>query len=83
MDNLELLDLALSKDKYNDEPVVYCPHCLSLKIMALGDISYCDECGCTETDSANIFMWEHLYFRKYGKKFLNLKKKDNGRANSY
>jgi hypothetical protein len=35
--------------EYNEEPVLYCEHCLSLKIRDAGleDLIYCDECGAT------------------------------------
>lgn len=52
---------------YNNEPVVYCKHCLSLKIMILdNDMDYCDNCGCTDTDTTDITSWEEMYKKKYG-----------------
>lgn len=52
---------------YNNEPVVYCKHCLSLKIMILDDnIDYCDDCGCTDTETTDITSWENMYKAKYG-----------------
>ena len=49
---------------------LYCKKCLSLKIMSLNDdIDYCDECGCTDTDSTDIETWRELYRKKYGKTF--------------
>lgn len=62
----------LSKSEYNAEPVVYCKNCLSLKIRVLEDnIDYCDECGCTDTNTANITLWEEMYKNKYGNHFIN------------
>lgn len=60
-------------NQYNDEPVLYCKHCLSLKIRDAGlkDLTYCDDCGSTDIESDNIFKWEEKYQNKYGFKFLN------------
>lgn len=60
----------LHNEDYNEEPVVYCRHCLSLKVMALNDnMDYCDICGCTDIDSTDIVSWEKMYEEKYGKPF--------------
>lgn len=59
-------------EDYNAVPVVYCKNCLSLKVMVLDDkVDYCDECGCTDTDSTDIESWEEMYKKKYGKNYLN------------
>lgn len=59
-------------DDYNAIPVVYCKNCLSLKVMMLDDkVDYCDDCGCTDTDSTDIESWEEMYKKKYGKTYLN------------
>lgn len=58
------------KEYYDVVPVVYCKNCLSLKVMVLNDkVDYCDECGCTDTDSTNIESWREMYKKKYGKPF--------------
>lgn len=57
--------------KYNDEPVLYCSRCLSLSIMGVGDMDYCDKCGSTEIASSSIEEWEELYVQRYGKKFID------------
>ena len=70
-----------SKD-YNDEPVFYCKSCLSLKIktVALGlDLDYCDECGCTDIEEANIEEWQALYRARYGFEYLTKELNNNGR----
>lgn len=55
-------------EDYDAIPVVYCKNCLSLKIMIWGDtVDYCDECGCTDTDSTNITSWKEMYSKRYGK----------------
>ena len=59
--------------KYDEEPVVYCKKCLSLRILRMGldDLVYCDNCGGTDTGELNIKEWETLYKNKYGFKYLN------------
>lgn len=59
----------LHKEDYNAEPVVYCKNCLSLRIMTLDNMDYCDECGCTDLDTTDIASWEKMYEKKYGKPF--------------
>lgn len=61
---------------YDDAPVVYCAHCLSLRIRSdQGIDDYCDVCGSTDMEMAGIDEWEELYERRYGKKFVNHKTK--------
>lgn len=71
MDNLKVE--TYTKADYNDEPVFYCKHCLSLKIRDAGlpDLLYCDECGSAEIKKAHSREWERLYKDKYGFKFLD------------
>lgn len=69
MDNLNNTREEHSKEYYDAVPVVYCKNCLSLKTMILNDIDYCDECGCTDTDSTDIESWREMYKEKYGKPF--------------
>lgn len=57
-------------NNYNDEPVLYCTHCLSLLIVDdeyVGD--YCLDCGCTDIAETHIEDWERIYMKKYRKKF--------------
>lgn len=57
-------------NEYDDIPVLYCKHCLSLLIKGdefVGD--YCAECGSTDIGEIQIEDWELLYLRKYKKKF--------------
>jgi len=57
---------ALTIEEYNAEPVYYCPHCLSLKIMPLdGVIDYCDECGYTEIETCQIEEWQEMYKNRF------------------
>ncbi len=64
----------LSHINYDDEPVVYCKHCLSLAVRILDDnVDYCDICGSTDTESADITSWEMMYKDKYGNYLINKK----------
>lgn len=58
---------------YNDEPVFYCKHCLSLKIRDAGlpDLLYCDDCGSADVLQTSIEEWEKMYKDKHGFKFLD------------
>lgn len=62
-----------SPEDYNQEPVYYCKHCLSLKIMRVAgmeDAEYCDECGSTNIEQASIQEWEKMYKDKHGVSYL-------------
>lgn len=59
---------------YNEEPVFYCKHCLSLKVRHIPrveDSEYCDGCGSTDVGKTSIEEWEKLYESKYGHKLLD------------
>lgn len=60
-----------NKEAYNNVPVAYCKHCLSLKVRGLDGMSYCDDCGSTDIDECHISEWEKMYEQKHGKSFLN------------
>lgn len=59
--------------EYNEEPVFYCKHCLSLKIRDAGlpDLLFCDDCSSADILSTSIEKWENLYKEKYGFRFLD------------
>jgi hypothetical protein len=59
-------------EDYNQEPVFYCRHCLSLRIMGVGktDESYCDDCGNTVIETTDIHTWENMWEERYGFKYL-------------
>lgn len=60
----------MKDNEYDDIPVYYCKHCLSLLIKAdefVGD--FCADCGSTDIGETLIEDWEKLYFKKYKKKF--------------
>lgn len=71
MVNLE--EKTVAHTDYNEEPVFYCKHCLSLKIRDAGlpDLLYCDDCGSSDVLSTSIEEWEKLYEEKHGFKFIN------------
>lgn len=64
------------KSIYNEEPVLYCSECYSLKIKHEDslDMDYCADCGCTEISSAQIEQWESLFKKRYGHKFVEKRK---------
>lgn len=73
-------DIVLSRkidvEKYNDEPVLYCPRCYSLNIQyedAIGS-DCCGECGCSDIEQTSIFVWEKMYIKRYGHPFCTQKK---------
>lgn len=61
-------------NEYDEEPVVYCAKCYSLKIRHEDnmDCDYCMDCGSTETKTASIEDWERLYEGRYGEKFVKV-----------
>lgn len=57
-------------NEYNQEPVFYCTHCLSLRVKSLDAyVDYCDHCGGTDIDSTDIFTWQKMYKARFGKDF--------------
>lgn len=62
-----------STEDYNEEPVLFCKECLSLKVKNYGDIDYCEECGSTEIESSDIHTWEEKYKERYKKEYLSNK----------
>lgn len=64
------MENKLSKEEYNNIPVVFCSRCLSLKIMIIGDMEYCSECSSTHVQEASIQEWEKLYIQKYHKPYV-------------
>lgn len=53
---------------YNEEPVYFCKQCLSLKVMRMSgmdDLCYCDKCGSTDIDTADIKVWQMKYEERY------------------
>jgi hypothetical protein len=53
----------MNKEQYNQEPVYYCTHCLSLDIELTdsedhNSLSFCGHCGATDIKSTDIHTWE-------------------------
>lgn len=59
-----------SHEEFNEEPVYYCKECLSLKILAIDNTEFCDDCGSSDILQTNIREWEKLYMNKYNHKFI-------------
>lgn len=60
--------------EYNEEDVFYCRRCLSLDIRFIGDMDYCEDCGSTDIAKDDIFVWENLCLKKYGRPSWDKKK---------
>lgn len=60
-------------NKYNEEPVYYCPHCMSLNIRDVAGTDYCEDCGSVDIKQSDIYSWEKMYEDKYGHKLVNIK----------
>ena len=70
--------MKTQQSNYNDEPVHYCKHCLSLSnpIVLDDGTEYCEFCGSTEFVDSHIDEWEKQFEQKYKQgKFLKLNKK--------
>lgn len=66
-------DLQDKQSDYNNEPVEYCTHCLSLAIRDVNGQPYCDKCGCTKTAKTDIHTWEKKYGAVYGGSYITKK----------
>jgi hypothetical protein len=57
---------------YDSEPIAYCAKCLSPKIKheAILDTDYCGDCGCSDIKEASVYVWESMYERKHGHKYV-------------
>ena len=63
-----------NRENYNNIPVFYCKHCLSLRVMSvpnMEELDYCDECGATDIAQTDIETWKELYKNKYGFDYLD------------
>lgn len=61
-------------EDFNDEPVYYCTHCLSLRIesvnLGIKDILYCGKCKDTDIGQTDFDTWDKMYVDKYGHHFM-------------
>lgn len=57
---------------YDSEPVTYCSRCYSLKIKyeETIDSDCCMDCGCSDVKESPIEVWEALYEKRYGHKYI-------------
>lgn len=60
-----------NKEEYNQIPLHYCEHCLSIKVLTFDDKSFCDDCGSMDIVATQVEEWEEMYKEKYGEKYLN------------
>ena len=60
-----------NSSQYEEEPVFYCEHCLSLHVMVTKyGTEYCAECGSTDIVNSDLETWKHKYMLKYGKALI-------------
>lgn len=72
----------LTKEQYNEIPVLYCKQCLSLKIMQVyGTIDYCDNCGSTDVEETDINSWEQKYIETNGEPYIIKENKNERKEN--
>jgi hypothetical protein len=59
----------------NEDEVFYCQHCISIKILIIPNTinCYCGECGNTDIFETPFDVWEKLYVKEYGKKYMEQK----------
>ena len=61
---------------YDDEPVLYCTNCLSLKVIKTTlpqtkqEQDYCGVCGDPNIEETDIETWEALYVSWYGEYYI-------------
>lgn len=75
------LSIRLHEEEDN---VLYCQHCLSLKIITIPDTvsSYCGFCGNTDLLEVHILEWEEFFFEDTGTSFIPGKEDEiQGRIN--
>lgn len=71
MDEFERIMADERLKEFDSVPVMYCADCLSLRIMDIDGMDYCDKCGCTDIREADIHDWERMYEARYGRRFIN------------
>lgn len=61
----------------DEDNVLYCPNCLSLKIIGIEgtELCYCGKCGCADIREIDFDSWDNMYQKKYGKKHLTTGRK--------
>ena len=56
------------REEFNKEPVYYCKHCLSLRILNAAGQDFCDYCGSDDIGTASIEEWEDMCIKRFGRK---------------
>lgn len=60
----------MKKEDYNEVPVTYCSHCLSLSIKEVEGYDICQQCRGEEFEKTDITTWEKLFEEKYKEAYL-------------
>lgn len=60
----------MNKEDYNNEPVFYCKHCLSLAIIDAGIVDFCKDCGGADIGVATLEEYDELHLKKFGNKLF-------------
>ena len=55
------------REECNKEPVYYCKHCLSLRILTAVGQDYCDYCGSDDIGTTSIEEWQEMCIKRFGK----------------
>lgn len=71
--------MIYSREDFENDPVHYCVHDLSLNIRKLPgvDLEICGECGNSDFESTDITNWTKLYTEEYGEAFLDSEQDDS------
>ena len=56
------------KVNYNDIPVYYCKHCLSLLVKCDAPIDYCDNCSSTDIGCCSLEEYDTMHLKRFGRK---------------
>jgi hypothetical protein len=56
------------KVNYNDIPVYYCKHCLSLLVKCDAPIDYCDNCSSTDIGCCSLEEYDAMHLKRFGRK---------------
>jgi len=60
------------REDYNNIPVYYCKHCMSLGVKEMiGTEGYCINCGSTDIEYVDFDEYKSLYKIRFGKELTN------------
>jgi hypothetical protein len=60
----------LTKEDFEAIPVHYCKRCLSLAIIGVAGMEFCNKCGATNIEETSNAEWDKLYEGKFHHKYL-------------